>query len=259
MDDLATREIEGELDADLAEMSLGQRLTAITGEAANAAPKGASSDDEDASPSKKTNSDTPQAVPAASLTRTLIQALHSSDSGLLETCLAHSNATLIQNTVKRLPSQLAVPLVTACVERLGRGKRVGRGKGSGGGAGAQRGTGLVRWVRAVLVVHGGHLLTVRVSIWSHVSPELTSPRSDSRPCCPLIRTPCDSDFTACSPGEPSRFERSIGYGPLPNRDAFIHSTSPFACPQSRKEQVEQEKAVAEESQPVRRGRKRERG
>lgn len=160
MDDLATREIEGELDADLAEMSLGQRLTAITGEAANAAPKGASSDDEDASPSKKTNSDTPQAVPAASLTRTLIQALHSSDSGLLETCLAHSNATLIQNTVKRLPSQLAVPLVTACVERLGRGKRVGRGKGGGGGAGAQRGTGLVRWVRAVLVVHGGHLLTI---------------------------------------------------------------------------------------------------
>lgn len=164
MDDLAMREIEGELDADLAEMSLGQRLAATTGEASNAAPKGSSSDDEDASPSKKADNATPQAIPAASLTRTLIQALHSSDSGLLETCLAHSNTTLILNTVKRLPSQLAVPLVTACVERLGRGKRVGRGKGGGGGAGAQRGTGLVRWVRAVLVIHGGHLLTVRLSL-----------------------------------------------------------------------------------------------
>lgn len=161
MDDLAIREVEGELDAELAEMSLGQRLTALTGDATAAAR---ASDDEDA-PSKPVQKENAaiQAVPAASLTRTLIQALHSSDSGLLETCLAHSNANLIQNTVKRLPPQLAVPLVTACVERLGRGKRVGRGKGGGAGAGSQRGTGLVRWVRAVLVVHGGHLLTVSLS------------------------------------------------------------------------------------------------
>ncbi|EKM60719.1 uncharacterized protein PHACADRAFT_168035 [Phanerochaete carnosa HHB-10118-sp] len=158
MDDLTNREIEGELDAELAEMSLGQRLTALAGDAA-AAPR--ESDNEDA-PSKSAQKENTviQAVPAASLTRTLIQALHSSDSGLLETCLAHSNASLIQNTVKRLPPQLAVPLVTACVERLGRGKRVGRGKGGGAGAGSQRGAGLVRWIRAVLIVHGGHLLTM---------------------------------------------------------------------------------------------------
>ncbi|GJE87876.1 WD40 and Utp12 domain-containing protein [Phanerochaete sordida] len=157
MDDLTHREIEGELDAELAEMSLGQRLTALAGDAA-AAPR--DSDDEDGPSKAQKESATIQAVPAASLTRTLIQALHSSDSGLLETCLAHSNANLIQNTVKRLPPQLAVPLVIACVERLGRGKRVGRGKGGGAGAGSQRGAGLVRWVRAVLVVHGGHLLTM---------------------------------------------------------------------------------------------------
>jgi U3 small nucleolar RNA-associated protein 5 len=165
MDDLTTREVEGELDAELAEMSLGQRLTAITGDAA--AARG--SEDEDASPSKPAKNVEPaaiQAVPAASLTRTLIQALHSSDSGLLETCLIHSNQTLIQNTVKRLPPQLAVPLVAACVERLGRGKRAGRGKGGGGAAGSQRATGLIRWVRAVLVVHGGHLLTVRICFWN---------------------------------------------------------------------------------------------
>ncbi|PSS37165.1 hypothetical protein PHLCEN_2v1038 [Hermanssonia centrifuga] len=157
MDDLAN--IDGELDANLAELSLGQRLTALSGTSDAAGLRTASSDDE-GDKSEKPDIAIPQIVPASSLTRTLIQALHSSDSGLLETCLAHTNATLIHNTVRRLPPQLAVPLVTACVERLGRGKGVGRGKGGGAGAGAQRGTGLVKWVRAVLVVHGGHLLTM---------------------------------------------------------------------------------------------------
>ena len=169
MDDLPTRTIDGELDTAVAELSLGQRLTALTGAPTEGAAQGSSSDEEDttrpkASKSKTSAEDNTQpAVPASSLTRTLIQALHSSDNGLLETCLAHSNANLIQNTVKRLPPQLAVPLVTSCVERLGRGKRVGRGKGGGAGAGAQRGTALVRWIRAVLIVHGGHLLTVCLS------------------------------------------------------------------------------------------------
>ena len=162
MDDLP--DTQGELDVDLAELSLGQRLTATAGDAALRA---ASSDEEDADKSaQQTQGPALQAVPAASLTRTLIQALHSSDSGLLETCLAHTNANLIQNTVRKLPPQLALPLVTACVERLGRGKRAGRGKGGGAGAGAQRGAGLVRWIRAVLVVHGGHLLTVRALLLS---------------------------------------------------------------------------------------------
>ena len=172
MDDLPTRPIDGELDTAVAELSLGQRLTALTGAPADGAAQGSSSDEEDSTQPKtsksktSTEDNTQPAVPASSLTRTLIQALHSSDNGLLETCLAHSNANLIQNTVKRLPPQLAVPLVTSCVERLGRGKRVGRGKGGGAGAGAQRGTALVRWIRAVLIVHGGHLLTVCLSFFS---------------------------------------------------------------------------------------------
>lgn len=140
MDDL--QDTQGELDVDLAELSLGQRLTAISG---NAAQNGAASDDEDGEQSAQPpQEDNIRTVPAASLTRTLIQALHSSDAGLLETCLGHTNANVIQNTVRRLPPQLAVPLVTACVERLGRGKRVGKGKGGGAGAGAQRGTALLR-------------------------------------------------------------------------------------------------------------------
>ena len=67
------------------------------------------------------------------------------------------------NTVKRVPPQLALVLLDACVERLGRGRggNAGAAKGRGGGVGAQRGAGLVRWVKSVLVVHGGSLMSVR--------------------------------------------------------------------------------------------------
>lgn len=110
------------------------------------------------------NSAATPAMSSITLTRTLIQALHSSDSKLLEMCLSHSDSGLIMNTVRRLPPQLAVPLVVACVERLGRGKRAGSGKGGGAGASSQRGIGLVRWVKTVLAVHSGHLMTVRCSL-----------------------------------------------------------------------------------------------
>jgi len=90
----------------------------------------------------------------------LIQALHSSDSRLLETCLAHSDNTLIRNTVQRLPPQLAVPLLNACVERLSRGARANNMKGGGGGASSQRGMALTTWVKAVLTIHSGHLMTM---------------------------------------------------------------------------------------------------
>lgn len=162
MDDLTLRDVDGNLDVDLAELSLGQRLTALSGEADQAASE---SDDEAAlkaskSSKRKAKNDI-TVVPANSLTRTLIQALHSSDTRLLETCLAHSDHTLIRNTVRRLPPQLAVPLITACVERLGRGARAGNMKGGGGGASSQRGTGLITWVKTTLTVHSGHLMTVR--------------------------------------------------------------------------------------------------
>ncbi|KAF9247155.1 hypothetical protein BU15DRAFT_39407 [Melanogaster broomeanus] len=161
MEDLAARQVEGTLDVDLAELSLGQRLTALTG--TDAANKGFESDnDEEAGTSSrpKKQQDSPDVVPAHSLTRTLIQALHSSDSRLLETCLAHSETTLIRNTVRRLPPQLAVPLLLACVERLGRGARAANMKGGGGGASSQRGMVLVTWVKTTLTVHSGHLMTM---------------------------------------------------------------------------------------------------
>ncbi|KAJ6569660.1 WD40-repeat-containing domain protein [Mycena capillaripes] len=165
MDDIAHNAIDGELDVDLAELSLGQRLTALSGDARPVA----SSDSDDEATTQKSKAPRKgddagaqdvSVVPANSLTRTLIQALHSSDTKLLETCLTHSDQTLIRNTVRRLPPQLAVPLITACVERLGRGARAGNMKGGGGGASSQRATTLIAWVKTVLAVHSGHLMTM---------------------------------------------------------------------------------------------------
>ena len=164
LDDLPTRDVDGELDVDLAELSLGQRLTALTGQedrtgsSSDSDGEGASGRNAGSSHRKKKTQELE--VPASSLTRTMIQALHSSDSRLLETCLKHSDKTLIRNTVRRLPPQLAEPLINACVERLGRGARAANMKGRGGGASSQRGTSLIAWIRTVLAVHSGHLMTV---------------------------------------------------------------------------------------------------
>jgi U3 small nucleolar RNA-associated protein 5 len=155
-DDLV--DLEGHLDVDLAELSLGQRLTALDPSAPRPASEADHSDSDSAEhPSTRT-------APLAStnsitLTRTLIQALHSADTKLLETCLAYSDATLITQTVQRLPPQLAVPLLGACVQRLGRTSAPS----------SQRTAVLVRWVRTVLVVHSGHLMTVRRNP-SHLIP-----------------------------------------------------------------------------------------
>jgi U3 small nucleolar RNA-associated protein 5 len=162
MDETTLRDIDGDLEVDLAELSLGQRLAAV-GDAG--VHRSSESENEGVSPTKsqstrKKSRSELDVVPANSLTRTLIQALHSSDTRLIETCLAHSNPDLIRNTVRRLPSQLAIPLLNSCVERLGRGARAANMKGGGGGASAQRGMTLVTWIRTVLAVHTGHLMTV---------------------------------------------------------------------------------------------------
>jgi U3 small nucleolar RNA-associated protein 5 len=165
MDDLSSRNLDGDLNVDLAELSLGQRLAALSGPDDTLGRMSVSSSDNESASSplkqstKKRQKKLPD-MPANSLTRTLIQALHSSDARLLETCLSYSDQNLISNTVRRLPPQLAVSLINACVERLGRGARGGNMKGRGGGASSQRGTALVGWIKAVLAVHSGHLMTV---------------------------------------------------------------------------------------------------
>lgn len=171
---IESRELDGVLDVDLAELSLGQRLTVRKGNDMQVDPRSSDSDAEgsrnDDAASEPVPSSHPRkqmtktkkekVVPVHSLSRTLTQALHSSDTGLLESCLRHSNKDLIYSTVQRLPPQLVVPLLMACVERLGRGARGNNMKGGGGGASTQRGLGLIAWVKAALTIHSGHLLTV---------------------------------------------------------------------------------------------------
>ncbi|KAI0252719.1 WD40-repeat-containing domain protein [Lactifluus subvellereus] len=145
-DDLA--DLEGHLDVDLAELSLGQRLTALDPPVSRPAEaENSDSDNPERPPARASRSEQPNSI---TLTRTLIQALHSIDTKLLETCLAYSDPTLITQTMQRLPPQLAVPLLGACVQRLGR----------TAAPSSQRAAVLVRWIRTVLVVHSGHLMTM---------------------------------------------------------------------------------------------------
>ncbi|KAK8869978.1 hypothetical protein IAR55_000548 [Kwoniella newhampshirensis] len=145
-------------DVDMADLSLGERMLAlpdgsvpqVNGEATPGKPKatalGASLDGP---------------VNAASLTRVLVQALHTSDPALLTLCLSHRNPVLIRNTIRKMPAQLALPLLKACVERLGQGKGANkRGGGRGSVQNEQQGRGTVEWVKGVLVERGAILMTM---------------------------------------------------------------------------------------------------
>ncbi|WOO81032.1 WD repeat-containing protein 43 [Vanrija pseudolonga] len=133
-------------DVDMADLSLGERLLAApvqaNGEAATSAALNGP-------------------VNAASLTRLLVQALHTSDPALLTLCLSHRDPVLIRNTVRKLPSQLALPLLKACVERLSQGKGANRrGGGRGNMQNEQQGRGTVEWVKGVLIERGNILMTM---------------------------------------------------------------------------------------------------
>ncbi|KAH9994424.1 hypothetical protein BJV77DRAFT_994592 [Russula vinacea] len=128
VDDLA--DLGGELDVDLAELSLGQRLTALDPLASRPAD------------AEHSDSEDPER-PA------------------------------------RLPPQLAVPLLGACVQRLGRSSAPG----------TQRAAVLVRWIRAVLVVHSGHLMTVRRIIALVCDVNTDSSKRDHDWSCPTDARP----------------------------------------------------------------------
>ncbi|ORY80778.1 hypothetical protein BCR35DRAFT_304358 [Leucosporidium creatinivorum] len=151
----------GELDVDMAEPTLADRLKAMNvSKLAQSGIDAAGSDEEDVDVADEDEEEdalpTGPSVPATTLTTTLIQALHSSDAPLLESCLSHTSAPLIRSTVKRLPSgSLVLGLLEALVERLGTGK-----KGAQGNASVKRARGLIEWVRQVLIVHVGFLVTI---------------------------------------------------------------------------------------------------
>lgn len=99
-----------------------------------------------------------------SLTRLLLQALHTSDPSLLTLILTSpQNATrgMVRNTIRKLPASMALPLLKACVERLGKGRGFERrGGGRGGGLSGKEGGCVVAWIKGVLVERGSILMTV---------------------------------------------------------------------------------------------------
>ncbi|GAA5854471.1 hypothetical protein JCM9279_006618 [Rhodotorula babjevae] len=165
----------GELDVDAAEPTFADRLKALNVsqkkerrkaartarleddvEVASESSGSEDLDDDDVELGSDDEDAVGPAVPATTLTTTLVQALHSQDGPLLESCLAHSNHNLVRSTVKRLPSGgLVLSLLEAIVDRLGKQK-----KGREGLASPKRARALVGWLRETLVVHVGFLVTV---------------------------------------------------------------------------------------------------
>ncbi|SCV72324.1 BQ2448_3861 [Microbotryum intermedium] len=167
----------GQLDVDMAEPTLADRLQSMnmykakqnkdvlalrededasSGDEEEGLTSDEDDDEDDDEEEDEADLSTRLAAPATTLTTTLIQALHSSDAPLLESCLLHDSPTLIRSTVQKLPSgSLVLNLLEALVQRLGTGKRR-----KGGVASVQRARGLVEWVRQVLIVHVGFLVTI---------------------------------------------------------------------------------------------------
>lgn len=86
-------------------------------------------------------------VPAAgSLTTVLVQALHSGDSGLLEACLQHSKPDVINNTVRKLPTEYLIPLMLELIQRFQ--EKPGRAPI------------LLLWIKSILLIHTAYLMTV---------------------------------------------------------------------------------------------------
>ena len=83
-------------------------------------------------------------VSATSLGTVLNQALKSDDADLLESCLQVSDIKMIQSTINRMDSSLALALLSKLADRMHR--RPGRALG------------LMKWIQWTLVAHGGALV-----------------------------------------------------------------------------------------------------
>jgi U3 small nucleolar RNA-associated protein 5 len=172
---LSQLQMELPVEGDLADLTLGERLAVMEG---NLPTADAVSDDEDLDEEGVAVEQSKRARKASapvgvtqlpiqttqSLTRLLSQALHSSDQPLLSLILtssANSTPTLVRNTIRKMPASLSLPLLKACVDRLGKGKQYDRrGGGRGGGIAPQQGRGVVAWIKGVLVERGSVLMAV---------------------------------------------------------------------------------------------------
>ena len=77
------------------------------------------------------------------MTQLLVQGLHSNDSRILDSVLDRADLTLIDNTVRRLPAEAVLPLVTVLQKYL-------RGRGVMHASHA-------KWLKSVLTIHTGYV------------------------------------------------------------------------------------------------------
>ncbi|KAG0151717.1 hypothetical protein CROQUDRAFT_71450 [Cronartium quercuum f. sp. fusiforme G11] len=97
-------------------------------------------------------------VPVNSLAQTLVQALNSADSKLLETCLFQTKKSLMPNTLRRIPKPLVHTLIEQLIISLNKKKR---GAGEGATVATVRRTKtLIEWVRQLLLIHMSYLITI---------------------------------------------------------------------------------------------------
>ncbi|KAG8953078.1 Small subunit (SSU) processome component [Tulasnella sp. 424] len=143
--------IDAELDADMAELTLGQRLKALN---ADRRAEGEGEGPSDTEGVHRSDSALGGRLSGITLTRTLTQALHSNDKQLLETCLQTADERIVKGTVEGLLQQHVIPLLDMLVERLAKG-----GSGGVGGASTDYAATIVVWIRVVLFVHAAFLLT----------------------------------------------------------------------------------------------------
>jgi len=88
----------------------------------------------------------PATPKADSLQAVLVQALHTNDAALLESCLAVTDPTVIRNTVSRLPSQYVLPFLQVVIDKFT--------------SKPTRASSILTWIRAVLVQHTSYLMSV---------------------------------------------------------------------------------------------------
>ncbi|KAL0138228.1 WD40-repeat-containing domain protein [Mucor lusitanicus] len=131
---MAANEDEKEVD-DNAELSIEQKLQSLdVVDATSTKSK---------KHNKKKTIDTPS---AGSLQTVLVQALHSNDAGLLEACLQHTKPDVINNTVRRLPTEYLIPLLLELIQKFQ--EKPGRAPA------------LLIWIKSVLLIHTAYLMTV---------------------------------------------------------------------------------------------------
>merc|ERR1712106_555357 len=94
-------------------------------------------------PSSQTSTSAPRTDTLAQL---LAQGLHSNDTRILDSVLDRADLELIDNTVKRIPAEAVVPLVSVLQKYI-------KGRGMVNASHA-------KWLKSVLTIHTGYLVSV---------------------------------------------------------------------------------------------------